>query len=160
MKRFLIWAALLVLVGLAAYGLARGCCHFWAKPCVSGEGLIDQLGLTAAQRAEVAPVEADYMRKKKASCDLLCAKRAQLIQTLKQPEWDRDVMFQLVEEIGREQTLFEQETIDYIIAVSAHLDEPQKNRLKQTVAEELRTACQSTACGVAWGCSMKGDGKP
>lgn len=147
MKRFWIAAVLLVLSGLAAYGMARGCCRFLVRREGVNGMLLDRLSLTDDQRSAVAPVEADYMKKKKATCDLLCAKRAQLIQTIKQPEWDRDVLFQLVQEIGQEQTLFEQETIDYLTALNAHLDEPQKKRLKELVSEELRNACQSTACG-------------
>ncbi len=147
MKRFWIAAVLLALSGLAAYGLARGCCRFWAKKEGVNEQILDRLALTSEQRLAVAPIEADYLKKKNATCELLCAKRAQLIQTMKQPEWDRDVLFQLVQEIGQEQTLFEQETIDYLTALNQYLDEPQKKRLRELVTAELRTACQATACG-------------
>lgn len=154
MKRFLIGAGVLLGVAGVTYLATLGCCHLIGKGR-SPAGWVDQLPMTPEQRQAAAAAKEQYMAQKKESCRLLCAKRAQVIQILKQSDPDRTVLAQLAEEIGREQTALETATLDYLLAVNRQLEPPQRDRLMASVSEELRTACKQTACGMTPGCSVE-----
>ena len=100
-------------------------------------------------------MEDGFLTQKQASCEVLCAKRAQLIQLLKQTDPDRSAMLQLTEEIGQEQTALEKTTLEYLLAVNRRLEPQQRGKLTALVSEELRTACKMTACGMTRGCSIR-----
>ncbi len=155
MKRFLIAAG--VLLGLAglAYLATLGCCHLMASR--PQPGWAERLSLTPDQRQAVAAAQKQFLARKQESCGILCAKRAQMIQLLKQPEPDQPALLQLAEEIGQEQTALEKATLEHLLAVRQHLDPAQSERLMNLVSEDLRTACAATACGMTPGCSMKGE---
>ena len=154
MKRFLIGAAVLAGIAGVTYLATLGCCQL-VRSHRSVSGWVEQLNLAPEQRQAVAEAEKQFMAQKKESCQILCAKRAQMIQLLKQEEPDRAALAQLAEEIGQEQTRLEKGTLDYLLAVSRHLEPEQRQRLMASVTEDLRTACNATACGMTKGCSAK-----
>lgn len=154
MKKFLIGAAILLGVGGVAYLATLGCCQVMSRG-ISPAGWVESLGLAPEQRQAADAAKKQFLAQKEESCRLLCAKRAQVIQLLKQPEPDRAALMQLTEEIGQEQTLLEKATLDYLLAVNHHLELAQRKRLMALVSEELRTACKETACGMTPGCSVK-----
>ena len=156
MKRFLIGAGVLLGIAGVTYLATVGCCHLMVKGR-SEAGWVDHLNLAPEQREAVAAAKKQFLAQKEESCRVLCAKRAQMIQSLKQPDPDRAVLAQLAEEIGREQTALETATLDYLLAVGRQLEPPQRERLMASVSEELRTACRMTACGMTPGCTMKGE---
>ncbi|MDO8730761.1 MAG: periplasmic heavy metal sensor [Candidatus Omnitrophota bacterium] len=156
MKRFLVIAFALVGIGGVAYLTTLGCSQMLSRKR-SPAGWVEGLALAPEQRQAVAAAQEQFMAQKKGSCRLLCAKRAQMIQILKQPDPDRSVLAQLAEEIGREQTALETATLDYLLSVNRQLEPPQRDRLMASVSEELRTACRMTACGMTEGCTMKGE---
>ncbi len=149
---------LCVVIGTVAYLATIGCGHLMMFRNQTSS-LTDQLQLTTAQRQAIAPLEKEFLKRKGASCQILCAKRAQLIQLLKQPNPDRAVILPLVEEIGQEQVVLEKATLGHIVAVSQQLDPSQRGRFADLVTEQLRTACQMTACGVTPGCAVTGKKK-
>ena len=158
MKRF--WAGTGILLGVAGvvYLATLGCCHLIGRGR-STAGWVDKLPMTPEQRQAVSAAQQQFMAQKAESCRLLCGKRAQVIQLLKQPEPDRAALSQLAEEIGREQTRLEKATLDYLLAVNRQLEPAQRQRLMASVSEELRTVCKETACGMTPGCMMRESGE-
>ncbi len=154
MKRIVVGAVILLGLGGVAYLATVGCCTLLARGA-RPVSWTDRLELTANQRAEVSALEEGFLRQKEASCQVLCAKRAQLIELLKQPAPDRRVMAQVVNEIGQEQEQLERATLDYMVNLKGRLRPEQGEKLVAMVGDRLRTACQATACGVSPGCSMK-----
>ncbi len=154
MKKFLVGSVLLIGLAAAAYLASIGCCHLLMRPR-AGQGWVDRLALAPEQQAPVAEAKKQFMVQKEESCRILCAKRAQMIQLMKQEEPDRAALVQLTDEIGQEQTRLEKATLDYLLAVSRVLEPSQKKRLMAAVSEELRTACNETACGMGPGCAIR-----
>lgn len=156
LKRFLGFSVVVGAVIGAVYLTTVVCCQRmgWGKRPVS---LTAQLALSGSQRQEVAKLEQAFLARKQASCETLCAKRAQMIQILQQENPDRSVLIRLTEEISTEQAALERATVDHLLAVREQLDPPQRERLMASVSEELRTACRMTACGMTEGCTMKGE---
>lgn len=152
-KRFLVIVFALVGIGGVAYLATLGCGQMLSRRR-SPAGWVESLALTPEQRQAAAAAQKQFMAQKQESCGLLCAKRAQVIQLLKQSDPDRAALAQLAEEIGREQTRLETATLDYLLAVNRQLEPPQRDRLMASVSEELRTACRMTACGMTEGCMM------
>lgn len=154
LKRFLGFSIVVGAVIGAVYLSTVGCCHLmgWGKGPVS---LTTQLGLSGPQKQEVAKLEQVFLARKQASCDILCTKRAQLIQLLQQEKPDRDILARLVDEIGAEQAVLERATMDHLLAVRDRLDPAQRKKLAQGVTEQLRMACRATACGTTAGCLVK-----
>lgn len=153
MKRKLF--AGIVLLGIAglAYLATVGCCTLLAK---QGRPVswADRLELSSSQRSEVSALEIGFLRQRTASCQTLCAKRAQLIELLKQPTPDRQALAQVVNEIAQEQAALERATLDYMVNLKGHLGSEQQERLVAMVGDDLRTACQATACGASPGCFL------
>ena len=159
MKRFLIGAGILLGIAGVTYLATVGCCHLIGRGR-SAAGWVDKLPMTPDQRQAASAAKEQFMAQKTESCRLLCGKRAQVIQLLKQPEPDRAALAQLAEEIGQEQTRLEKATLDYLLAVNRQLEPAQRERLMASVSEDLRTACEETACGMTPGCAMhEGKGK-
>ena len=155
MKRLLIGIGLFLGIAGVAYLSTLGCCHLMGKAASgSSTGWTAGLLLTPEQRQAVEAADKQFLARKEESCRILCAKWAQMIQILKQPEPDRVVLIQLAEEIGQEQTALEKATLDHLLAVSGQLDPKQRERLMASVSEELRTACKETACGMTSGCKV------
>jgi Spy/CpxP family protein refolding chaperone len=154
MKRFLIGAGVLLGIAGVAYLATLGCSHL-IRESRSPAGWVDQLPMTPEQRQAASEAKEQFMAQKRESCSSLCAKRAQVIQLLKQPDPNRSALAQLTEEIGQEQTRLETATLDYLLAVNRQLEPPQRERLMASVSEELRTACKETACGMTPGCMMQ-----
>ncbi len=154
-KRFLIGAG--VLLGIAGVTTLAtvGCCHLMGRGRASSGGWTEGLHLAPEQRQAVDAANKQFLAQKEESCRILCAKRAQIIQLLKQPDPGRAALAQLAEEIGREQTALETATLDYLLAVGRQLEPPQRERLMASVSEELRTACRMTACGMTPGCKVR-----
>lgn len=155
MKRILIGAVLISVIAGVAYLATLGCCQLMGigkKPLF----LTRQLQLGPAQRQAVAALENSFFTQKRASCGTLCAKRAQMIQLLRQPEPDRVLLSNLAEEIGREQVALEKATLEHLLAVSHQIEPPQREKLTALVTEQLRSACRMTACGMTEGCAVTG----
>ena len=155
-KPLLQGALLLTAIGGVAYLATTGCCRLmgWGHRPVS---MTADLALSREQQEQVAVLEKDFLIRKSASCDLLCAKRAHLIQQLKQEQPDREVLTRLVDEIGAEQTALERVTVDHLLAVREKLDLPQRKKWTASLSEKLRTACKATACGSAGRCFLQGE---
>lgn len=138
-----------------AYFSTVGCCHLmgWGKG--KQVSLTDRLGLTGSQAREVAEMDKTFLARKQASCEILCAKRAQMIQLLGQEDPDRELLARLVDEIGVEQASLEKSTMDHLLAVREKLTPTQRTKLAGLVTEQLRTACKATACGSSAGCFLK-----
>ena len=100
MKRFLIGAALFLGIAGVAYLATLGCCQMMSRGR-SAVSWADRFDLSPDQRQAVAEADKQFLAQKEASCGVLCAKRAQLIELLKQPEPDRAALAQLTEEIGQ-----------------------------------------------------------
>lgn len=154
MRRFLIGAAVLAGIAGVTCLATLGCCHLVGSRR-SGSGWVEQLNLAPEQRQAVDKAAKQFLAQKEESCRILCAKRAQMIQLLKQEEPDRAALAQLAEEIGQEQTRLEKATLDYLLAVNRRLEPEQRKRLMASVTEDLRTACNATACGMTKGCNAK-----
>ena len=153
MKRFLMAAGISLGIAGVAYLTTLGCCRLMAGS--SAAGWTERIRLTPEQRRAVAEQERQFLARKQESCGILCAKRAQMIQLLKQTDPDQTALLQLAEEIGQEQTALEKATVEHLVAVSRHLEPEQRLRMMGLVSEDLRTACAATACGMGPGCSMK-----
>lgn len=153
MKRIVMGAVILLGLGGVAYLATVGCGTLLAKGA-RPISWTDRLELMPDQRAEVSALEKGFLRQKAASCQVLCAKRAQLIELLKQPAPDRRVMAQVVDEIGQEQAQLEKATLDYLVRLQEHLRPQQREKLVAMVGDQLRTACQATACGASPGCFL------
>ena len=156
MKRLILGTVILAVVAGIAYWVTLGCCQVMGvtqRPRTLTRGL----NFDPAQKVKVATLEKEFLARKQASCGTLCAKRAQMIQVLKQGEPDPRALNSLVEEIGREQTALEKATLDHLLAVSRHLDAAQRERLMASITEELRLACKATACGAAGECFVQGE---
>lgn len=159
MRRFLIGVILFGAVAGVGYLATVGCCRLMG---VSGKAvsLADRLELTPSQRQGFASVEKEYLMQKEASCQRLCAKRAQLIQLLKAPSPDRTLMSGITDEIGREQTALERTTLDYLLTLRQQLDLRQQSRLVALMSDQLGSACEMTACPEAGVCFVtKGKGR-
>jgi len=158
MSRILKGLALCAAIGAVAYLATIGCCRLmlFRAQTVS---LSDRLHLTPVQRQAMEPLEKEFLARKQASCGILCAKRAQLIQLLKQPNPVRAAGLQLVEEIGQEQMVLEKATLEHLLAVGQQLEPSQREQLGRLVTEQLRTACRMTACGTTPGCEVAGKKK-
>lgn len=154
MKRIVVGLIGIVAVAGIAYFATLGCCQ-WVGFRRQLRPLADRLNLTSAQRQAVASLEKEFLARKGATCQTLCAKRAQLIQLLKQPEPDSFALRTVAEEIGREQTSLERATLDHLLALRQQLDPPQREKLIALVSDQLRTACNATACGITPGCALK-----
>ena len=156
-KRIGIGSGLLIAAAAVIYLATLGCCGLissYRKPA-GWASFADRLGLSAAEREAVAPLEKEFLAKKLTSCDALCAKRAQLIQLLKQPDPDRTTLALIVDEIGQEQISLEKATLDHLLALRSKLGPAPAQALTDLVAEQLRTACEMTACGSTPGCSIR-----
>lgn len=153
LKRLFKGILLLAVIGAVAYLATVGCCHLmgWGKRSLS---LTAGLGLAAEQRTAVAALEKDFLARKQASCEILCAKRAQMIRQLRQEQPDRQVLIRLVDEIGTEQTALERATVDHLLQVTQKLDPAQRRIWIDRVTEQLRVACEATACSVAGRCAV------
>ena len=154
MKRVLIGAVVLLGVSGVAYLATLGCCQMMSRR-ISRTGWADKFNLAPEQRQAVAEADRQFLAQKGTSCGILCAKRAQLIALLKQPEPDRAALAQLAEEIGQEQTILEKATLDHLLAVGRRLGPAQRQSMMASVTEELRTACKETACGMKGSCSVQ-----
>lgn len=151
MKRWMMGAFFLAVVAGVAYLATLGCCELMGvKPRV--RSLTGQMELTSDQRLQVSTLEREFLARKKDSCGVLCEKRAQLIQMLKKSDPDRAALYTLTEEIGREQVALEKATLEHLLAVARILEPAQRERLVDGVAEQLRSACRATACGMTKGC--------
>jgi len=157
MKKWWMGLTIFALVAGVAYLATLGCCQLlgWRKRPVS---LMNGLGLTALQKRALAGSEKEFLQLKAASCEALCAKRAQLIQLLKEPAPDRRAMALVVEEIGREQTALEKGTLQHLLAAREQLTPAQWGKLADSVSDQLRLACRQTACGDTPGCALKNNG--
>ncbi len=153
MKRFLIGAALLGVVAGVAYLATVGCCQLIASKRAQ-ISLARGLNLTPAQKEQVASLEKSFLAQKQQSCQLLCEKRAQLIQLVKQDQPDRMALDSLVGEIGREQAALERATLEHLLEVRKILDVSQRDKLNGMITGELRAACRMTACGMTKGCAL------
>lgn len=153
MKRF-IWIALVLLgIGTAAYWATIGCCRMMGMNS-SQPSLVDDLGLTPEQNAAAAPLEKDFLARKNASCQILCEKRAQLIRVIQEKDPDQALIDRLVEEISTEQMTLEKATLTHLLALRKILEPAQQERLVARMSEQLRSACDMTACGMGGSCSM------
>ncbi|MBI1953567.1 MAG: periplasmic heavy metal sensor [Candidatus Omnitrophica bacterium] len=157
MKKWCVGFLVFLLVAGAGYLASLGCCRLlgWHKKPVS---LMNGLGLSASQKKALAEAEKEFLRLKAESCGVLCAKRAQLIQLLKEPAPDRRTMDLVVEAIGRQQTALEKGTLQHLLAAREHLTPAQWNKLVDSVSDQLRQACRQTACGDSPGCALKNNG--
>lgn len=158
MRRLAVAVVAFLAVAGVVYLSTLGCCmltsaHSSRPKAIS---LADQLRLTADQRQAIAPLEKSFVSQKENTCKALCAKRAQLIQILKSDEPDPTLLNQLVEEIGQEQMVLEKGTLEHLLAMKKHLNPSQQEKLTQLMTEQLRTACEATACGMTSGCVLKG----
>ena len=153
MKRILIGGIILGAIAVFCYLATVGCCQLVGFRSRQ-RNLSERLQLTPAQRNEMASLEKNFLVQKGASCQTLCAKRAQLIQLLKQPQPDVTALHLLAEEIGQEQVALEKATVDYLVTLGGHLEPAQREKLTALVSEELRTACRQTACGTTPGCFL------
>ena len=159
LKRILIGSIGVIAIGGVAYLATLGCCQLMALGKPTGPSLSDQLQLSKSQRQAVAPLEKQFLAQKQSSCQVLCQKRAQLIRLLEDPKPDPGVLGLLTEEIGKEQTALEKGTLDYLLTLRQYLDSDQSSKLVELVSEQLRTACQKTACGVTPGCFVTEGGQ-
>lgn len=154
MKRFL-WIALILLgIGTAAYWATIGCCRMMGMNS-SRASLADGLGLTPEQSSQAAVLEKDFLARKNSSCRILCEKRAQLIRVIQEKEPDQALIDRLVEEISTEQMALEKATLTHLLALRKILEPAQRERLVARMSEQLRNACDMTACGASGSCSMK-----
>lgn len=151
MKRMALGVILFAGVAGLVYLATVGCCHLMA---FSGREapLSEKLKLTPGQRRDFASLEKEYLAQKDASCQRLCAKRAQLIRLLKAPAPDRTLIGSVTDEIGREQTALERTTLDYLLTLRRRLDDRQQSRLVALMSDRLSRACEMTACSEAGGC--------
>ncbi len=154
MKRIVVGAVVLLGLGGVAYLATVGCCTLLAKGA-RPISWADRLELTPGQRTEVSALEKGFLRQRTSSCQTLCAKRAQLIELLRQPAPDRQALTQVVNEIAQEQAALERATLDYMVNLKGQLRPDQRERLVAMVGDELRAACQATACGASPGCFLK-----
>lgn len=155
MKRWFWTALLLAAVVGAAYWATLGSCRMMGLGCKT-VSWFDDLNLSPEQRKKTASLEKDFLVRKQASCQILCEKRAQMIQLMKQQNPDRVLMDRLVEEIGTEQTALEKATISHLLALQRVLNPVQRERFFAQVSDQLRNACKATACGMTSGCSVMG----
>ncbi len=154
MKRF-VWIALVLLgIGTAAYWATISCCRMMGMNSAL-VSLIDDLGLTPEQSSQAAVLEKDFLARKNASCQVLCEKRAQLIRVIQEKEPDQALIDRLVEEISAEQMALEKATLTHLLALQKILDPPQRERLAARMLEQLRNACDMTACGASGSCPVK-----
>ncbi len=156
MKRIAFTLALFAGIAGVVYLSTIGCCSLLAsrqRPSAEGR-FSDRLGLSDEQKRRIAPLEADFLAKKQAACDSLCAKREKLAQWMKASGTDQGSMIQLVEEIGRDQTGLEKATLEHLTALRGYLEPAQAQRLNVLVARELEAACEMTACGQTAGCAV------
>ncbi|MBI3318785.1 MAG: periplasmic heavy metal sensor [Candidatus Omnitrophica bacterium] len=159
MKRILIGLALVAGIAGVGYLATLGCCQLISRKSAPAS-LGDQLQLTPSQRQGFAALERDFLARKQASCGMLCAKRAHLIQLLKQDQPDLASLGILAEEIGQEQIALERATLEHLVKLQEGLEPSQRERLVALVTEKLRAACEMTACGASPGCFVKeGDKK-
>ena len=156
MKKAVVTFLVLVSVVGVIYLATIGCCQVMASHARQSMPIpfSDQLKLTPDQRKELAPLEKDFLVKKRAACESLCAKRAQVIQLLKLPDPDRATLRTVVEEIGREQGDLEMATVEHLLTLRGHLDPAQREKMTDLMNEQLRTACLATSCGMTQGCSL------
>ena len=155
MKRILIGFIGVAAIAGVAYLSTLGCCQL-IKSHESGRSLSRKLNLTPAQAQAIAVLDNNFMAQKQASCEILCAKRAQMIQLLKQPAPDSATLGLLAEEIGKEQVTLEKATLEHLLAVGQRLEPAQRAKLTDLVTEQLRSACRMTACGMTAGCAVTG----
>ena len=157
MKRLAVAVVAFLAVAGVVYLVTLGCCmltsSYSSRP--KAISVADQLQLTADQRREIAPLEKSFVSQKESACKALCAKRAQLIQILKSDEADQALLDRLVEEIGQEQMVLEKATLEHLLAMKKQLNPAQQEKLTQLMTEQLRTACEATACGTTAGCALK-----
>ncbi len=155
MKRFVLRVILFGATAGVVYLATLGCCQLMGRVKSRPLTLWQQLQLNPSQAAAVADLDKNFLAQKQASCERLCAKRAQIIQLLKDPEPDRAVLNILVDEVGQEQVVLEKATLDHLMAVRQRLEPAQRLRLMALMNEQLRTACELTACGMTPGCAVK-----
>ena len=156
MKRFIFGGLILGAIAGTAYLAALGSCRVLGvnrRKTTMTQGL----NLNSAQKEKITALKKEYLTRKQAGCETLCAKRAQLIQALKQEEPDPSVLNGIIEEIGREQIALEKATLDHLLAVSRSLDTARRERLIASMSEELRLACKATACGRHQDCLLRQD---
>ena len=154
MKRF-VWIALVLLgIGTVAYWATISCCRLMGMNS-SPASLIDDLGLTPEQESQAAALEKDFLARKNTSCQALCEKRAQLIRVIQEKEPDQALIDRLVEEISTEQMTLEKATLTHLLALRQILEPAQRERLVARMSEQLRSACDMTACGASGSCPMK-----
>ncbi|MBI3333211.1 MAG: periplasmic heavy metal sensor [Candidatus Omnitrophica bacterium] len=155
MKRLLIGSVLFGLIAAVVYLATLGCCQLvGVRP--RPVSMTRQLRLTPGERQAVAALEKDFLAQKQISCQALCAKRAQMIQLLRQPEPDQGTLAVLTQEIAQEQAVLERTTLEHLLAVGRQLDPSQRERLTALMTDELRSACRMTACGATAGCAAGG----
>lgn len=153
MKRIVMGVILFACVAGVAYLATVGCCQLMGSSSKTVP-LSDELKLDASQKRTVASLEGSFLSQKQTICQNLCAKRAQVIQLLRQPEPDRAALSTIVEEIGQEQILLEKGTLEHLLALRQYLTPAQQIRLVDLMGGELRSACKATACGMTPGCSV------
>ena len=152
-KRIFVGAAVAAALAGVAYLSAVGCCQLiaaWGKPA----SLSDRLKLSPTQRRAIASMEKRFIGQKRSACQRLCAKRAQMIQLLKQPVPDSGTLDLLVQEIAREQATLERGTLEHLLRMRAQLEPAQQERMTVLLSDQLRSACRMTACGDTPGCAV------
>mgnify|MGYP001561326719 CR=1 FL=1 len=143
-----------VVFGLVAgmvYLASLGCGHLMicSRRSVS---LSQRLGLTPQQRIQFEAREKEFLAQKDLACQRLCEKRAQLIQLMRTSEPDTMLMTSLTDQITREQTALERGTLEHLLALRSVLTPTQREKLTASIADQLRRACEMTACGKTSGC--------
>ena len=163
LKRVLL---LIIAAGLLAGGFVWGRTSLGRDPAMAvvlgrqdrldlfGNAPFDSLAGSYLKLSVNDPLQKEYLTKKQASCRILSAQRAQLIQLLTQPIPDRPLIFSLIDEIGQEQVVLEKATLEHLLALGQRLEPDQRQRLYRMVGDQLRTACELTACGMTSGCEV------
>ena len=151
MKRMWIpLVATAIISGMLAFGLAR------PSPCRCAENplamlrqpafLADELGATAAQRAELERLHGELARELAACCERYTEARLSLCATLRRDDSDSAKTEILLDEMAQAYAASERATLAHIRQVRAMLDEDRRARFDRLVARSLCRNCEACEC--------------
>jgi Spy/CpxP family protein refolding chaperone len=142
MKKIIILTLIVSLATLAGYWSSKKICKMGSSCCpmkvhVSAS---DDLGLNPAQQKQVDAMDQSFRKEADDICMRACRGRLEILDLIKAPGVDPEIISKKIEEVGALQILLEKRTATHLLEVKKNLNPEQAARYLAKMDQELREA--------------------
>lgn len=143
MKRLFLFAVLISTVTLAGFWAApKICMMMWPGSVHPSQSWYFALGLGVEQEKVLKELESSFRKDTDKLCMEICSQRLELLNIMRDPTVNQDIVYQKIEQIGRLQITLEKEIATHILQVKKNLTPTQSEvylgRIRQELAESIR----------------------